>query len=230
MSRHILVVEDEAALSESVRYNLEREGYQVTSTSDGAAAVSIVRDGHPDLVLLDLMLPGMGGFDVLRAIRARSQVPVIIVSAKESEPDVVAGLELGADDYVTKPFSMRELLSRVGANLRRAHHGPVGDADDLLDGGDLVLDVGRHRLTVRGEDVHLRPKEFALLEALLRRRGRLVTRDDLITEVWGYDYFGDTKTLDVHIKRLRGKVERDPSHPELILTVRGVGYQFAEPG
>ena len=229
MKRRILVVEDEEALAESVRYHLEREGYVVETATDGATAVGLERASMPDLVLLDLMLPTMHGFDVLRAIRARSSVPVIIVTARDAEADVVAGLELGADDYVTKPFSMRELLSRVGANLRRleVQLGAGLAEDDVLEIGQVRLDIGRHELAVDGEPVPLRPKEFALLEALMRRNGHLVTRGDLISDVWGYDYFGDTKTLDVHIKRLRSKIERDPKAPEYIETVRGIGYKFS---
>ncbi len=229
MKRRILVVEDEEALAESVRYHLEREGYLVETATDGATAVDLERASMPDLVLLDVMLPTMHGFDVLRAIRAQSSVPVIIVTARDAEADVVAGLELGADDYVTKPFSMRELLSRVGANLRRleVQLGAGLAEDDVLEIGQVRLDIGRHELAVDGEPVPLRPKEFALLEALMRRNGHLATRGDLISDVWGYDYFGDTKTLDVHIKRLRSKIERDPKAPEYIETVRGIGYKFS---
>lgn len=229
MKRRILVVEDEEALAESVRYHLEREGYLVETATDGATAVDLERASMPDLVLLDVMLPTMHGFDVLRAIRAQSSVPVIIVTARDAEADVVAGLELGADDYVTKPFSMRELLSRVGANLRRleVQLGAGLAEDDVLEIGQIRLDIGRHELAVDGEPVPLRPKEFALLEALMRRNGHLATRGDLISDVWGYDYFGDTKTLDVHIKRLRSKIERDPKAPEYIETVRGIGYKFS---
>ncbi|MDH5423032.1 MAG: response regulator transcription factor, partial [Acidimicrobiia bacterium] len=175
---------------------------------------------------LDLMLPSLSGLDVLRTLRTISSVPVIIVTAKDGEGDKVAGLELGADDYVTKPFSMRELVARVGANVRRSAV-QVDASDVVLVGGDVKLDVGRHVTTVRGREVELRPKEFALLELLLLRGGKVVTRDDLIAEVWGYDYFGDTKTLDVHIKRLRSKIEVDPKHPQHIVTVRGMGYKFS---
>lgn len=229
VSKRILVVEDEEALADSVRYHLEREGYEVYASADGANALMQARSVDPDLVLLDVMLPGMHGFDVLRAIRTTSNVPIIMVTAKDSESDVVAGLELGADDYVTKPFSMPELLSRVGANLRRVVAVGVDDmADEILTGGRVRLDIGRHVCEIEGAEVALRPKEFALLEALMRRQGRLSSRDDLIAEVWGYDYFGDTKTLDVHIKRIRGKIEVDPKNPTHILTVRGVGYKYAE--
>ena len=226
----ILIVEDEVSLADSVRYNLEREGYDVMVSHDGAAGLMAARDFRPDLVILDLMTPSMHGFDVLRGIRSRSTVPVIILTAKDAEADKVAGLELGADDYVTKPFSMLELVSRVRAGLRRAGLGNVDepDVEDLLVGGPVELDVARHTTRICDEEVQLRPKEFALLETLMRRKGRLVTRESLMAEVWGYDYFGDTKTLDVHIKRLRKKIEADPKKPVLIVTVRGIGYKYAD--
>jgi two-component system response regulator RegX3 len=225
----ILVVEDEAPLADTIRYNLEREGYAVTVASDGRRALERFRAEGPKLVILDLMLPEVSGLDVCRAIRAESDVPIIMVTAKDSEADKVAGLELGADDYVTKPFSVRELVSRVRANLRRAGpRSPTEAADDVLAGGPVRVDVPRHEVTVRGEPVSVPPKEFELLQALLRRRGRLLTRDFLIEEVWGPDYFGDTKTLDVHVKRLRRKIEEDPHHPVHLLTVRGLGYKFVD--
>jgi two-component system response regulator RegX3 len=223
----ILVVEDEASLADAVRYNLEREGYMVSLASDGRSALERFRAEPPSLVILDLMLPEVSGLDVCRTIRSGSDVPIIIVTAKDSEADKVAGLELGADDYVTKPFSMRELVSRVRANLRRAQTPSLGEgAADVLSGGPVVMDVGRHEVAVRGEPVPMPPKEFELLEAFLRRRGRLLTREFLIEEIWGPDYFGDTRTLDVHVKRLRRKLEHDPHHPEHLLTVRGLGYKF----
>jgi len=185
------------------------------------------RDSGPDLVILDLMLPEVTGLDVCRAIRLESSVPVIMVTAKDSEADKVAGLELGADDYVTKPFSMRELVSRVRANLRRVRmDGPAGEPDEVVVGGPVELDVARHEARVRGQAVSFPPKEFDLLETLLRRKGRLLTRDFLIDMVWGSDYFGDTKTLDVHVKRIRRKIEEDPHHPVHLVTVRGLGYKF----
>lgn len=224
-SRTVLIIEDEPALSDAIRYSLEREGYVVLVADDGLAGLELERKNSPDLVLLDLMLPSMQGLDVLRSLRSRSSVPVIVVTARDAEADKVAGLELGADDYVTKPFSMRELVARVGANLRRSTI-EVGYDEVILVGGDIELDVGRHVATVRGVEVDLRPKEFALLEVLMGRTGKLVTRDDLIAEIWGYDYFGDTKTLDVHVKRVRSKIEQDPKKPEHIITVRGMGYKF----
>jgi two-component system response regulator RegX3 len=227
-AERILVVEDEEALADSVRYNLEREGYAVSVATDGRRALERFRSESPMLVILDLMLPELSGLDVCRMIRAESDVPIVMVTAKDSEADKVTGLEIGADDYVTKPFSMRELVSRVRANLRRVRPHAVLPADEVLSGGPVRMDVGRHEVTVRGEAVALPPKEFELLEALLRRKGRLLTRDFLIEEVWGADYYGDTRTLDVHVKRLRRKVEPDPHRPAHIVTVRGLGYKFAD--
>ena len=227
-STRILVVEDEDALADSVRYNLEREGYAVSVAGDGRRALERFRAESPELVILDLMLPELSGLDVCRMIRAESDVPIIIVTAKDSEADKVTGLELGADDYVTKPFSVRELVSRVRANLRRSQPGPAGPAEEVLTAGPVRMDVGRHEVTVRGQTVPLPPKEFELLEVLLRRRGRLLTRESLIDEVWGPDYFGDTRTLDVHVKRLRRKVEEDPHRPAHLVTVRGLGYKFVD--
>jgi two-component system response regulator RegX3 len=229
-SPRILVVEDEDALADTVRYNLEREGYAVTLASDGRRAIDRFHAEAPALIILDLMLPEVSGLDVCRMIRAESDVPIIMVTAKDAEADKVAGLELGADDYVTKPFSVRELISRVRANLRRTLHQPVpaDPVEDVLIGGAVRMDVVRHEVSVGGEPVAFPPKEFELLETLLRRKGRLLTRDFLIEEVWGPDYFGDTKTLDVHVKRLRRKIERDPHNPDNLLTVRGLGYKFSE--
>jgi two-component system response regulator RegX3 len=225
----ILIVEDEESLADSIRYNLEREGFGTETATDGRGALERFREWPPDLVILDLMLPEVSGLDVCRIIRAESSVPVIMVTAKDSEADKVTGLELGADDYVTKPFSMRELVSRVRANLRRSRMSLDGlDEAEVLRGGPVELDVTRHEARVRGESVGFPPKEFELLETFLRRRGRLLTRDFLIDEVWGSDYFGDTKTLDVHVKRLRRKVEEDPHRPRHLVTVRGLGYKFVE--
>jgi two-component system, OmpR family, response regulator RegX3 len=222
----ILVVEDEESLADTVRYNLEREGYSVAVASDGRKALDRFRTEGPSLVILDLMLPEMSGLDVCRQIRQISNVPIIMVTAKDSEADKVAGLEIGADDYVTKPFSVRELVSRVRAHLRRAGMRAAEPEDDVLSGGPVSLDVAKHEVLIRGETVGFPPKEFELLEAFLRRQGRLLTRDFLIEEVWGAGYFGDTKTLDVHVKRLRKKVEQDPHQPKHLVTVRGLGYKF----
>ncbi len=222
----ILLVEDEEALAESIRYSLEREGYGVNVAIDGRHAIEQFRAHDPELVILDLMLPEMSGLDVVRSIRQTSTVPIIIVTAKDSEADKVTGLELGADDYVTKPFSVRELVSRVRAHLRRSQMSSAPQAEEVLSGGPVEMDVGRHEVKVAGETILLPPKEFQLLELLLRRQGRLLTREHLIEEVWGRDYVGDTKTLDVHVKRIRQKIEADPHEPLFLVTVRGLGYKF----
>ncbi|MGB9373532.1 MAG: response regulator transcription factor [Jiangellales bacterium] len=222
---HVLVVEDEESISDALSYLLRKEGYDVTVAADGDTALSeFDRSGH-DLVLLDLMLPGMSGTEVCKALRTRSSVPVIMVTAKDSEVDKVVGLELGADDYVTKPFSSRELVARVRAVLRR---GAVEDdlASSVVEAGPVRMDVERHVVTVDGQKTKLPLKEFELLELLLRNAGRVLTRGQLIDRVWGADYVGDTKTLDVHVKRLRAKVEPDPGVPRHIVTVRGLGYKF----
>jgi two-component system response regulator RegX3 len=224
----ILIVEDEASLADTVRYNLEREGYAVAVASDGRRALDRFRMDDPSLVILDLMLPELSGLDVCRQIRQISNVPIIIVTAKDAEADKVSGLELGADDYVTKPFSVRELVSRVRAHLRREDMTGGSAASATFTGGPVELDPVRHEVRIRGELIALPPKEFALLEMLLRLKGRLLTRDHLIAEVWGGDYFGDTKTLDVHVKRLRQKIEQDPHQPVHLVTVRGLGYRFLD--
>jgi two-component system response regulator RegX3 len=224
----ILLVEDEPSLVETVRYALEREGFGVTVARDGREALERFAAEPPDLVLLDLMLPAVSGLDVCRRIRQSSMVPIVIVTAKDAEADKVAGLELGADDYVTKPFSVRELVSRVRANLRRSQMTVPDAAGEVLTGGPIRLDAARHEVTVRGDPVAFPPKEFELLESFLRSPGRLLTRERLIQRIWGGDYVGDTKTLDVHVKRLRQKIERDPHEPEHLLTVRGLGYKFVD--
>ncbi len=225
----ILLVEDEESLADSIRYNLERDGFGVQIAQDGRQALDMFRADRPELVILDLMLPEVTGLDVCRAIRQESTIPVIMVTAKDAEADKVTGLELGADDYVTKPFSMRELVSRVRANLRRARlTHPPHEVDEVLLGGPVELDVARHEARIRGDQVPFPPKEFELLETFLRRKGRLLTRHFLIDEVWGPDYFGDTKTLDVHVKRIRRKVEEDPHSPVHLVTVRGLGYKFVD--
>jgi two-component system response regulator RegX3 len=226
----ILLVEDEPTVAETVRYSLEREGFRVVLAPDGNKGVERFRNTQPSLIILDLMLPGMPGLDVCRLIRGESNVPIIMLTAKDSEADKVTGLELGADDYVTKPFSMRELVSRVRALLRRAGMEETLDGRGILEGGSVSLDSDRHEVSVRGDAVRFTPKEFALLELLLERKGRLLTRDYLLEEVWGPGYVGDTKTLDVHIKRLREKVEEDPHQPRHIVTIRGLGYKYVESG
>ena len=221
----ILIVEDEDSFSDALSFMLRREGYEVFIAPDGNTAVAEFDKHGPDLVLLDLMLPGISGTEVCRIIRSKSTVPVIMLTAKDGEVDKVVGLELGADDYVTKPFSSRELLARVRAVLRRH-----GEQDELLpptvEAGTVRIDIERHVVSVRGEHVTMPLKEFDLLEFLVRNSGRVLTRNQLIDRVWGADYVGDTKTLDVHIKRLRGKIEIDPANPIHIQTVRGLGYKF----
>lgn len=224
MSR-ILIVEDEVSFSDPLSYLLRKEGYDVAVSETGPDGLAEFDKNGADLVLLDLMLPGLSGVDVCRALRQRSSVPVIMLTAKDSEIDKVVGLEIGADDYVTKPYSSRELLARVKAVLRR-----LAEPEDLvpptLEAGPVRMDVERHTVTVRGSATALPLKEFELLEMLLRNSGRVLTRMQLIDRVWGSDYVGDTKTLDVHIKRLRAKIEPDPANPVHIVTVRGLGYKF----
>ena len=220
----ILSVEDEASLSEPLAYLLEREGYETTIAEDGLTAVSEFEKNSADLILLDLMLPGLPGTEVCRQIRAVSNVPIIMLTAKDGEVDIVVGLELGADDYMTKPYSTRELLARIRAVLRRRIE--TVDTEAMLSAGDVRMDVERHTVSVSGTDVALPLKEFELLEYLLRNAGRVLTRGQLIDRVWGADYFGDTKTRDVHIKRIRSRIEKEPSQPTMLVTVRGLGYRF----
>jgi two-component system, OmpR family, response regulator RegX3 len=221
----ILLVEDEIALSDPLSYLLGREGYEIEVAADGPAAIAAFDQAGADLVLLDLMLPGLPGTEVCREIRTRSTVPIIMLTAKDSEIDIVVGLELGADDYITKPYSTRELLARIRAVLRRRIE--VEDFDEaILEGGRVRMDIDRHTVEVDGEPVPMPLKEFELLELLMRNPGRVLTRGQLIDRVWGSDYFGDTKTLDVHIKRIRSKIEAQPSEPVQLVTVRGLGYRF----
>jgi two-component system, OmpR family, response regulator RegX3 len=221
----VLVVEDEESFSDALSFMLRREGYEVGVAVDGAAALDEFDRHGADLVLLDLMLPGISGTEVCRTLRQRSAVPIIMVTAKDGEVDKVVGLEIGADDYVTKPFSSRELVARIRAVLRRR-----GEPDEILpatlEAGPVRIDVDRHVVAVRGQTVAMPLKEFDLLELLVRNAGRVLTRGQIIDRVWGSDYVGDTKTLDVHVKRLRAKIEDDPRNPALILTVRGLGYKF----
>lgn len=221
----VLVVEDEESFSDALSFMLRREGYDVAVVDDGGKVLEEFERNGADLVLLDLMLPGVSGTEVCRLLRQRSAVPIIMVTAKDSEIDKVVGLELGADDYVTKPFSSRELVARIRAVLRR-HGEPSELLPDVFEVGPIRIDVDRHVVNVRGETITMPLKEFDLLELLMRNAGRVLTRAQIIDRVWGSDYVGDTKTLDVHIKRLRSKVEADPTHPELIVTVRGLGYKM----
>lgn len=222
----VLLVEDEPDLAEPLAYLLRREGYEVEIAEDGPAAVAAFEERGCDIVLLDLMLPGMPGTEVCRRIRQTSAVPIVMVTAKDSEVDIVVGLELGADDYVTKPYSARELLARMRAVLRRTSEPEVDLEDHVLTGGRVTLDIDRHSVSVDGSEISMPLKEFELLEVLMRNSGRVLTRGQLIDRVWGSDYFGDTKTLDVHIKRIRSRIERTPSEPTMLVTVRGLGYRF----
>ena len=225
----ILVVEDEASFSDALSYLLGREGFDVSVADTGVGAIAEFDRHGADLILLDLMLPGLSGTEVCRQIRQRSNVPVIMLTAKDSEVDKVVGLELGADDYVTKPYSTRELVARIRAVLRRQGDDSTdAGSDGILTAGPVRMDVERHMVTVNNDAVQLPLKEFELLEFLIRNSGRVLTRSQLIDRIWGSDYFGDTKTLDVHIKRLRAKIEVDPAEPVFIQTVRGLGYKFEE--
>jgi two-component system response regulator RegX3 len=222
----VLVVEDEESFSDALSYMLRREGFEVSVAATGPDALSEFDRSGADLVLLDLMLPGLSGTEVCRTLRQRSNVPVIMLTARDSEIDKVVGLELGADDYVTKPFSSRELVARIRAVLRRRGEPESEAAGSALEAGPVRMDVERHVVTVDGGTVPMPLKEFDLLELLLRNAGRVLTRGQLIDRVWGSDYVGDTKTLDVHVKRLRAKIEPDPSNPRHLVTVRGLGYKF----
>ncbi|MBA3349493.1 MAG: response regulator transcription factor [Actinobacteria bacterium] len=221
----VLLIEDEESFGEALEYQLRREGFDIERVTDGALGVERFERGGADLVLLDLMLPGMGGEDVCREIRRTSNVPIIMLTARTTDIDKVVGLEIGADDYVTKPFNLRELLARIKAVLRRSS-AEVGTSAEILEGGGIRLDADRFEVTVRGEPVHLTRKEFELLELLMENAGRVLQRETLIDHVWGTDYFGDTRTLDVHIKRLRAKCEPDPHNPQHLRTIRGLGYKF----
>jgi DNA-binding response OmpR family regulator len=225
----VLIVEDDQTLSETLRYNFEREGYQVSTAADGRQALELAERHRPDAVVLDVMLPELGGFDVCRALRRDSTVPILMLTAKDDEIDKVVGLELGADDYLTKPFSVRELLARVRAMLRRVEmqESPrFGTDSRLLQAENLHVNLDEHRVELAGQQLQLKPKEFDLLVFLMQRPGRVFNREQLLSQVWGYDFAGDSRTVDVHVRWLREKIEADPSQPTLIETVRGVGYRF----
>ncbi|MFM6940920.1 MAG: winged helix-turn-helix domain-containing protein [Candidatus Planktophila sp.] len=222
----ILVVEDEETLSEAIAFLLGKEGFEVTVAATGPDAITQFEKSGADLILLDLMLPGLSGTEVCRQIRTKSAVPIIMLTAKDSEIDKVVGLEIGADDYVTKPYSSRELIARIRAVLRRGEVLDSADEGSTLEVGPVRMDTDRHVISVNGTQVAIPLKEFELLEFLMRNAGRVLTRMQLIDRVWGSDYVGDTKTLDVHIKRLRAKIEKDPANPEFIQTVRGMGYKM----
>lgn len=224
----ILLVEDEVTLSETLRYNLEHEGYSVVVASDGVQGLELARQERPDLLILDVMLPRLDGFSVCRILRQESDVPILMLTARQDEVDRIAGLELGADDYVSKPFSLGELLARVRALLRRADRQPAGSRE-VLDAGALRVDTGSRRAWRDGAELTLSQKEFDLLTCLIRNRGMALSRDMLLERVWGYDFPGDSRTVDVHIRWLREKIESDPGQPLYIQTVRGVGYRFEIP-
>ena len=223
----ILIVEDESSFSEALAFLLGKEGFETLVAEDGRTAIEVFNKEGADLILLDLMIPEVSGVEVCRTIRTTSQVPIIMLTAKDAEIDKVVGLELGADDYVTKPYSSRELVARIKAVLRRgaSEDGSVQE-QDLMEVGPVRLNIGKHQVSVKGNPVSLPLKEFELLEFLMRNSGRVLTRSQLIDRVWGGDYYGDTKTLDVHIKRLRAKIEDDPANPVLIQTIRGLGYKL----
>ncbi|MDA1347830.1 MAG: response regulator transcription factor [Chloroflexi bacterium] len=219
----VLIVEDEENLAEALRYNLEREGYNVLTARDGDSGVSTSRRAKPDLVLLDVMLPKLDGFEVCRILRRETSTPIIMLTARGEEVDRIVGLELGADDYVTKPFSMRELLVRIRNILRRS--GPT-EAPERLRAGSLDVNLNSYTATLEGRQLELKPKEFGLLALLMGNRGRALTRDQILKRLWGYDFVGDGRTVDVHVRWLREKIEAEPSKPKLIATVRGIGYRF----
>ncbi len=230
MARTILVVDDEPTVRETLAENLQREGYRVVTASDGREALARFRSERPDLVILDVMLPELSGVEVCRIIRAESAVPILMLTAKDAEIDTVVGLEVGADDYVTKPFSLRELLARVRALLRRLEQQAVEAPPAVIDLGSVQVDLAGHRLLRDGHAVAIKPKAFDLLAFLVRHPGQVFTRDQLLEHVWGYDYAGETRTVDVHMHWLRSDIEADTGHPTFLQTVRGVGYVFRRPG
>lgn len=220
----ILVVDDERNIVELLKYNLEKEGYEVLSAYDGFEAVNLAKQDRPDLIILDIMLPGQGGLEVCRILRKETKIPIIMATAKGEEIDKILGLELGADDYVTKPFSPRELVARVKAVLRRT--SSKAEEKDELAFEDLTINLVKHEVRLKGEEVDLKPKEFDLLKLLATNPGKVFTRDFLLEQLWGYDYLGDTRTVDVHMRRLRQKIEEDPANPRFLKTVHGIGYKF----
>lgn len=234
MDPRILVVEDDSTLQETLKYNLEREGYQVNVIGDGIKALESARDIKPDLIIMDIMLPGMDGIEITRILRHESSVPILMLTAKDEEIDRVLGLEIGADDYLTKPFSMRELVARVKAQLRRQRlverdlDQERESEENMLQSGNLTMDLNRREVSLDDQQVSLKPKEFDLLCYLVQHQGHVLSRDRILEKVWGWDYHGESRTVDVHIRWLRKKIEEDPSNPKRILTVRGVGYRFEE--
>lgn len=225
-NRSVLVVEDEENLVEALRYNLEHEGYAVLTAPDGGSGLETARAALPDLVILDVMLPTLDGLEVCRILRRETDVPILMLTAKGEEIDRVVGLEIGADDYVTKPFSMRELMARVRAMLRRPRKTASARMAEPLRSGSLAVDVDAHQASLNGEELRLKPREFDLLALFMRNPGRAFTRDQILEQLWGHDYIGDVRTVDVHVRWLREKIEADPSTPARIITIRGVGYRF----
>ena len=230
MSDKILIVEDELTLQETLAYNLEHQGYQVFTASDGNKAIEMAKECNPDLILLDIMLPGIDGFEVCRILRKDMLVPILMLTARDDEIDRVVGLEVGADDYLTKPFSMRELVARVKALLRRVRqmqsNNPAEEKHQIFDFGNLRIDESRHEVSLDGNPISLKPKEYDLLLYIARHRGHILSREQILEEVWGWDYFGDSRTVDVHIRWLREKIESDPAKPDRIITIRSAGYRF----
>ncbi len=227
MKKKILIVDDEKTLVKTLTYNLEKDGYQVISAYDGEEALNKVESDNPDLIILDLMLPGVDGFEVCRRVRKNMDLPIIMLTAKGDDIDKILGLELGADDYLTKPFNPRELLARVKAILRRSE--PQGSSlKNILKIQDLQVDLYQHKVRVKGEEIDLTSKEFALLNLMASNPGRVYSREQLLEQIWGYNYYGDARTVDVHIRHLREKIESDPSNPRYVLTVWGTGYKFRE--
>ena len=229
MSSTVLVVEDEPNLLTALKYTLEQEGYNTLTATDGESGLNIAQSGGPDLVILDVMLPSLDGFEVCRILRRQSDVPILMLTARGEEVDRVVGLELGADDYVTKPFSMRELLARVRNMLRRStspSSESVADESEIISSGNLIIDLASHSIMLEGEDLAVKPREFSLIALLASNRGRAFTRDQILERLWGHDYIGDSRTVDVHIRWLREKIEPEPSKPCRIVTIRGVGYRF----
>jgi DNA-binding response OmpR family regulator len=228
MPDKVLIIEDDANLLEAIKYNLRKEGYEVASASDGEMALDTARSSKPDLIILDIMLPKLNGFEVCRILRREMTIPILMLTAKADETDKIVGLEIGADDYMTKPFSMRELMARVRAMLRRAKmiESPSTPETILFKIGDLEIDIARHHSSLNGKELDLSPKEFDLLVFLARNKGFVFSREQLLEKVWGYDFAGDTRTVDVHIRWLRQKIETDASQPQYLVTVRGTGYKL----
>jgi DNA-binding response OmpR family regulator len=228
MKQKILLVEDEHSIADSISYNLKQEGFSVTHVDEGPIALELFQEEEFSLIILDLMLPEISGLDICRSVRKTSDIPIIMVTAKDSEADRVAGLEIGADDYVIKPFSVRELLSRVRAVLRRTDMSKNEKSSQVIKVGNIEIDIGKYEAKVNDKQINLRPREFELLYALCENKGNLMSREQIFDEIWGYTFIGNSKTLDVHIQRIREKIEKNPKDPKKLITVRGVGYKLVE--